>query len=225
MADALVSLLPYILGIAIVPVQIIILLLFLKDPQNGITKGVFFLSGITIIRLLQGFLFGLIFNLGASEADSGGKGPVVSTLLLVLGLLLLITAYKEFKKEVDPEDDPPKWVEKINSATNAKALVFGMQLTLISPKMWVFVLSAIGIISAAQLGQPGSFYTFIVFILLAQSLLILTLGIRMLLPKRSATMLAKASSWLEKNNRVILIVISLLFGALFFYRGLTGLFF
>ena len=225
MVTTLVELLPFIIGMAVVPVQIIILLLFLKNLKNGLQKGILFLTGITLTRLLQGVLFGLVLDLGASADSTSGKGPVVSTLLLVLGILLLISAYKKIKKEKDPEDETPKWMETVNTATNAKAFFVGIQLTLISPKMWVFILSAIGTISLAQLGQPQSIYTYIVFILLAQSLMLLTIGIRLLFPRRAVSLLAAASSWLEKNNRAIMIVISLLFGALFFYQGLTGLFF
>jgi len=225
MVTNLVELLPFIIGMAVVPVQIIILLLFLKNPKNGLQKGILFLTGITLTRLLQGILFGLALDMGASADSTSGKGPVVSTLLLVLGILLLISAYKKIKKEKDPEDEPPKWMETVNKATNAKAFFVGIQLTLISPKMWVFILGAIGTISLAQLGQPQNNYTYIIFILLAQSLMLLTIGIRLLFPRRAVSLLAAASSWLEKNNRAIMIVISLLFGALFFYQGLTGLFF
>ena len=218
------DLLPYILGIAIVPVQLIIMLLFLKDPKSGLLKGSLFLAGLTTIRLLQGIIFGLILNFGTSADAANGKGPIVSTLLLVLGILLLITAYKKYKKEPDPDADPPKWMSAIESATNTKAFVFGLQLPLISPKLWVFILSAIGTISAAQLGQPISFYTFIVFILLAQSFLVLLVLIRLLLPKHSSSLINAASSWLANHNRIIVIVISLIFGVYFLYQGFYGLF-
>ena len=224
MLVTLSDLLPFILGIAIVPVQLIIMLLFLKDPQSGLLKGSLFLAGLTTIRLLQGIIFGLILNFGASADGANGKGPIVSTLLLVLGILLLITAYKKFKKEPDPDGDPPKWMSAIESATNTKAFVFGMQLSLISPKLWVFILGAIGTITAAQLGQPVSFYTFIVFVLLAQSLLVLLVLIRLLLPKQSSSLINAASSWLDKHNRIIVIVISLIFGVYFLYQGFYGLF-
>jgi threonine/homoserine/homoserine lactone efflux protein len=224
MLVTLSDLLPFILGIAIVPVQLIIMLLFLKDPKSGLIKGFLFLAGITIVRLLQGIIFGLILNFGTSADGANGKGPIVSTLLLVLGILLLITAYKKIKKEPDPDADPPKWMSAIESASNTKAFVFGIQLPLISPKLWVFILGAIGTISAAQLGQPTSFITFIVFVLLAQSLMLLLVLIRLILPKHSSSLINAASSWLDKNNRIIVIVISLIFGVYFFYQGFYGLF-
>jgi hypothetical protein len=224
MLVTLSDLLPYILGIAIVPVQLIIMLLFLKNPQSGLAKGILFLVGITTTRLLQGIIFGLVLNFGASADSQNGKGPIISTLLLVLGIMLLITAYKKIKKEPDPYSDPPKWMSAIESATNTKAFVFGLQLPLISPKLWVFILGAIGTISAAQLGQPISFYTFIVFVLLAQSLMTLLVLIRLLLPKHASSVINSASSWLANHNRIIVIVISLIFGVYFLYQGFYGLF-
>jgi len=224
MNTTLVELIPMIIGIAIVPIQLIILLMFLKDAKTGLKKGILFLTGIIVTLLLQGVLFGLILDPGASKDAAGGKGFIVSTLLLVLGILMLISAYKKIMKVPDLEDEPPKWIESLNAATNFKALKLGVKITLITPKNWVFILGAIGIISLAQLGQPMSIYTYLVYILLTQILLLITIGIRLLLPKHSITMIATASSWLEKNNRAVLIVVYLIFGAFFFYQGSTGLF-
>jgi hypothetical protein len=223
MNETLINLLPFIFGSAIVPVQIIIILLFLKDQQSGLQKALVFLAGMSAVRLLQGFLFGQILNIGASATQAGGKSPVVSAFLLVLGILLLTTAYKKIKKEEDPDGDPPKWMKAIDSATISKAFILGIQLPLISPKLWVFILGAIGTITAAQLGQPTSFFTFVIFMLLAQALLILPIGIRLLVPNRAISVLGAASSWLAENNRMIVIVISLIFGGYFLYQGVNGL--
>jgi len=223
MSETIIDLLPFILGSTIVPVQIIILLLFLKNQQSGLLKGFLFMLGMSTFRLVQGILFGLILNLGGSPDQADGKSPVVSTLLLVLGILLLNTAYKKIKKEEDPDGDPPKWMKMIESATTLKSFILGMQLLLISPKMWVFMLSAIGTINAAELGKPTSILAFIIFMLLAQTTLILAISVRILMPKRSKALLGTASAWLAQNNRIIIIVISLIFGVFFIYQGVTGL--
>jgi hypothetical protein len=86
------------------------------------------LLGVTTTRILQGIIFGLVLNPGASADNANGKSPVISMLLLVLGILLLNKAFKIIKKEPDPEDDPPKWIATIESATTAKAYTLGMQL-------------------------------------------------------------------------------------------------
>ena len=52
MNQTLINLLPFIFGSEIVPVQIIIILLLLKDQQSGLQKALVFLAGMSTVRLL-----------------------------------------------------------------------------------------------------------------------------------------------------------------------------
>ncbi|MBE9227577.1 GAP family protein [Phormidium sp. LEGE 05292] len=224
METLLVSLLPYIIGSAVVPLQIIICLLFLKSDRQGLFKAIAYFAGMTITRLLQGLIFGLIFIDAAASAEaSSDKNLVISTLLLVLGILLFIAAYKKWRGQDDPDDPPPKWLTTIDSSTPVKAFGIGLGLPLIAPKLWVFTLSVLATIAAAQLGQPSSTIAFLLFILLAQSLLLLPILIRILMPQKSKSLLDSISAWLTKNNRSIVIVVSLVFGLLFLKSGISGL--
>jgi len=221
MSDILVSLIPYILGSAIVPVPIIFTILLLKNPAQGLLKAVAFLGGITTMRLLQGVLFGLVLD--RPSGDAGEKGAVASTLMMVLGILLLINAVKKIRKQEDPDDPPPGWMTMIDNMTVFKAFQAGFGLLLISAKMWVFTLGALSTIGEAELGQPGGPLVFVLFVLLAQSLLLLPILIRILIPGQSMVILQGAADWLSRNNRVIMIAVSLVFGALFLYQGVSGL--
>ena len=110
MSDVLVSMLPLIIGSAVLPMQIIIEFMLLKSPKQGLLKACAYVAGMTTVRLLQGIIFGLILtgSAAASSEESSGKSPVMATLLMVLGILLLITAYKQWRKEDDPDAPPPK---------------------------------------------------------------------------------------------------------------------
>ncbi len=99
----------------------------------------------------------------------------------------------------------------------------GASLVLISGKFWVFTLSAIGVIEEAQLGQPSSIVAFLFFILLAPSLLLLVIIVRATIPGQSKSILEAISAWLTRYNRPIVIVVSLVFGLLFFIQGVSGL--
>jgi threonine/homoserine/homoserine lactone efflux protein len=221
----LISLLPFIIGSALVPLQIILYILLLKSPHQGALKAFAFVGGMTIIRLLQGLVFGLILADSAADTaeDYGGKSPIVLTLLLVLGILLLISAYRKWRKEDDPDDPPPKWLTMVDSFSPLKAFTIGFGLLLIGPKFWVFTLGAIGVIGEAQLEQPSSTFAYLLFVLLAQSLLIFLLLVRIFLPAHSKSMLEAISAWLNRYNRPILITVSLIFGLYFFYQGASGL--
>ena len=108
METLLVALLPYIIGSALLPLQITINILLLKSPRQGLLKASAYLAGMTTVRLLQGWIFGLILlNSSAASSEPGGKSPIVLTLLLVLGILLLITAYREWRHEGTRMLHPP----------------------------------------------------------------------------------------------------------------------
>jgi hypothetical protein len=224
METLLVALLPYIIGSALLPLQITINILLLKSPRQGLLKASAYLAGMTTVRLLQGWIFGLILlNSSAASSEPGGKSPIVLTLLLVLGILLLITAYREWRHEGDPDAPPPKWLTMIETITPLKAFGMGMGLVTLGVKLWVFTLSAISVIGEKQLGQPSSTIAYLLFVLLAQSLLLLPILFKIIFPSRSDILLGQISLWLNKNNDTIILVVSLIFGLLFTYQGATGL--
>ena len=225
MGTTFVSLVPLIIGSAVVPVQIIIDILLLKSPRQGLLKAAAYVGGMTTLRLLQGLIFGLILtNSAASSTEEGsGKSPIVLTLLLLLGVFLLITAYRVWRKEDDPDAPPPKWLTMIDSLTPLKAFGIGFGMLLIGAKFWVFTLGAIGVIGQAQLGQPSSTVAYLLFVLLAELLLLLPILIRVIIPKQSITLLEQISAWLTRYNRPIMILVSLIFGLLFLYQGASGL--
>ncbi|MEA3336394.1 MAG: GAP family protein [Chloroflexota bacterium] len=226
MISTIIALLPMIIGSAIVPMQIIMLLLMLTSESKGLSKAIAFVSGMTLVRLAQGVVFGLVFTggEGATETGSEGSSWIVSTLLTVLGILLLISFYKALTGEADPDAPPPKWMAMLDGMTPLLALGVGAGLLLIGAKMWVFTLSAIGIIGEAAIGQPSSSIAFLIFVLLAESLLILPILVRIILPSKSSVWLGSLSAWLEKYNRQIVMVASLIFGLLFLYKGVSGFF-
>jgi H+/Cl- antiporter ClcA len=217
----IIQLTPFILGSAVVPLQVMMIILLLNSPRQGLAKALCLVAGMTTIRLLQGVIFGQI--LSPEPGEVSGKSPVVSTLLIVLGVLLLITAYRQWRNEDDPDGPPPKWMATLDTLTPIKALVMGAGLVLISGKFWVFTLSAIGVIEEAQLGQPSSTVTFLLFILLAQSLLLLAIIVRVIIPAQSKSIMESISAWLTRYNRPIVLVVSLVFGLLFFVQGVSGL--
>ncbi len=221
MGETIIQLIPYIIGSAIVPVQIMLIILLLNRPRQGLVLAILLVAGITAVRLVQGVIFGWI--LAPEPGEAGGKSPIVSILLVVLGILLLITAYKQWRNEDDPDGPPPKWMVMLDTLTPAKAFLMGAGLVLISGKFWVFTLSALGVITEAQLGQPTSTVTYMLYLLLAQSLLLIAILMRIIIPGQSKSILESISAWLTRHNRVIVLVVSLVFGCLFFFQGVSGL--
>jgi hypothetical protein len=178
---------------------------------------------MTLVMLAQGVVFGLIFTGGGETADSGGSGWIKATLMLVLGVLLLISAFRSFTSEPDPDAPPPKWMTLIETASPIMALALGAGMILISAKMWVFTMSAISGIGDARLGQPDSSITYLLYVLLVMSTLIIPILFQLFFPARATALLGSLGDWLASHNRQIMIVVSLVFGLLFLYQGVSGL--
>jgi hypothetical protein len=218
-----VTLIPLIVGSAILPVQVTITLLLLRS-DGGRRRATAWVSGMMVVRLAQGLLFGLVFG-GAAAAggDDAGPGPVGSTLALVVGVLFLVAAAKKALDQPDEDAPPPRWMTAAASLTPARAFLLGGAAIALSAKLWVFTLAAIGAIEQAELGPPAAVTTYLVFAVAAASLHLAAIGITVVAPARAATLLDRASGVLERRGRAITIGLGLVFGTWFILRGLGGL--
>jgi hypothetical protein len=219
---AFLELVPFIVGGGIVPVHAILVLMLLRGA-GGLPGALLFVSGAMLVRLTQGAVFGLILGSAAGDGADERSGTIKATLLVVLGVLLLVTAVKKILKEDDPDAPPPAWLTTVSSAGPLKALGFGMLSIVIAAKQWVFTLGAIGVIRDAGVERNEGIALFLVFTVLASLLLILPILFRIVAPKRSTRILEQAGTWLETHNGTIVIVVSIVFGAFFLFRGITAL--
>lgn len=223
MTDLWTSLIPLIIGGALVPIQIIITILLLRSGAGRIT-AVAWVAGMTTVRLGQGLVFGLVLGGGASSGSSSdGPGTAVSLLLLVLAVVFYVTAARQLLRHPDEDAPPPKWMAIIDGIRPGKAYLLGVGLLAVGAKFWVFTLGAIAAIADAGLGTVPSIATFLVFVALTESIHLLALGVAYLLPQRSASVLARISGLLEAYNRPIMIVLGLVFGTWFLVKALGGL--
>ena len=60
-------------------------------------------AGTVVVRLLQGLVFGAILHWGRRDDTPGGHGWLLSSVVLVVGVVLLTTAIREILGGGDPE--------------------------------------------------------------------------------------------------------------------------
>lgn len=220
MGAVFVELLPLIVGAAVLPAWIV-MTLFLLRSERGVWKAAAFVAGATAVRLLQGVIFGFVFE--AADDGGGETGIIAATLLLIAGIAMLITAVKKWRKEEDPDAPPPKWLAMLQGLSVAKALGFGVLLMALALKQWVFTLSAIAIIEQAAIGLTASVLAFLVFVVGAQLLVAAPIVAYAIAPGATGRMLDTAQGWLTRYERVILTAVSFVFGLWFLWKGITGL--
>jgi hypothetical protein len=222
MGAVIVYLLPLIVGAALLPAWII-LALFLLRGEGGVRKALAFAAGAMTVRLVQGVLFGYVFGAAADAYGESGSNLITSTLLLVVGLVMLISAVTKWRKEADPDAPPPKWMAVLGRLSALKAFGVGALLMALSIKQWVFTLSAIAVIEQAQLSHTGNVLAYLLFVLAAQSLVLAPILVSAVAPTQAARMLDAMQGWLERNSRVIVITVLLIFGVWLLWKGINGL--
>ena len=222
MGAVIVYLLPLVIGAALLPASIIIAL-FLLRGEGGIRKALAFAAGAMTVRLAQGVLFGYVFGAAADAYGESGSNLITSTLLLVVGIAMLISAVIKWRKEEDPDAPPPKWMAVLGGLSALQAFGIGALLMALSMKQWVFTLSAIAVIEQAQLSHTGNVLAYLFFVVAAQSLVLAPIIVSALAPTHAARMLDAMQGWLERSSRVIMIAVLLIFGVWLLWKGIYGL--
>lgn len=216
---ALVQLIPLVIGSVMMPTWIL-LVLFLLRQRDGQVTAIAFVGGVTAVRLLQGIIFGLFISAYHFDAKRGQSGTLVSTLLIIVGIIMWVTALTLILRTDDGADDTlPLWQRMINAITPLKAFGLGALLVLTSSRAWVFTLTALGIIGRAELSAGESLVAFLLFVLGAEILLVAPILVSMW----SSTRFGDMAYWLEKHERPIMIVASFIVGGYFLWQGGTGL--
>lgn len=222
MTDLWTTLIPLIVGSAVLPIQLAITILLLRSGSGRLT-AIAWVAGMTAVRLAQGIVFGFVLGTGAGTEGPTRPGPMVSTLLLVVAIVFLVSAARKLLDQPDEDAPPPRWMTMVESVTPGRALLLGAGLVTVSAKLWAFTLGAIGAIAEAGLGQAGAVATFLVFVVAAESLHLAAIGTTILMPARSAVLLERASAALARFGRPIMIALGLVFGLWFLYKALVGL--
>jgi hypothetical protein len=223
MSELWTALVPLTIGSAVVPIQIVLTILFLRSDAGRIT-AVAWVAGMTAVRLAQGVVFGLVLTSGEeTSGTSDGPGDVVSAILLVAAVLFLVTAFRQAFHDEDPDAPPPRWLALTESITPLRAFLLGGGMLLISVKFWVFTLGAIAAIADAGLGRSEGIVAYVVFAVLAASVSIALIAVAYLLPGRSAGILDRVGGLLTTYNRWIVMTLGFVFGSWFLVKALIGL--
>lgn len=221
MAELILSLLPLAVAAALQPPQVIALVILLQT-RKGLTNALAYIVGMIAFRLLLGGIFWvLISNVEETVETSGGNfSLLVGTVLLVLGILMLVNALRRGFSTHGEDEAAASWLDKLQDVTPLRAALVGVAFLALDPKDWLVDISAINLIADADLIGLQSLLTFLVYILMAQSLLLIPLILSFFLPQRTQSSLSRLTAWMKRQERAIEIVFALIFGLLFLYTGL-----
>jgi len=224
MPELWIDLLPLVVAMAIVPGRFLVLILLFHTKQ-AVANSLAFVAGMASTMLIEGLAFALIFNLTGTFAVEGSAAPpaIIAILYVVMGVLMLVVAAKQIFQKEDEDKAPPKWLAEIDSFTIGKSYKLGLGWLFISPKQWIFTLTAVAIIFAADLDPLTSLFNYLLFILIVLSLFFLLVLIYVVFGDRSQKFLDRLFKWLKEHANTIVLVVLIVFGLYFLLKGISGL--
>ena len=120
MGQAIGDFLPSAVGVAISPLPIVAVVLMLVTPR-GRTNGPAFVAGWCIGLAIVGAIVLTVAG-GASASTDSGPATWVDVLFLILGLLLILVAAKQWRGRPHDEEPPtPEWMGALDEFSRAKA--------------------------------------------------------------------------------------------------------
>jgi threonine/homoserine/homoserine lactone efflux protein len=210
--------------VAISPVPIIAVVLMLATPR-GRVNGPAFLAGWLLGLAVVGTLV-LVASNGAGASDSDATPATwVSWLKLVLGVLLVSVAVKQWRgrPRAGEAGTLPKWMQAIDTFTPGRAVAMGVALSAINPKNLLLTVSAAAAIAQADVSTGDEAVALAVFVVIG------TLGpaapwlITVFMGSRARGILDDLKAWMGTHNAAIMAVLCLVIGARLLGDGISGL--
>ena len=223
MGQAIGGSLALAVGIALSPIPIIAVVLMLTSEKARINGPVFVLGWLAGLGIVGAIVLAVAGPGGASK--SGSPATWVSWVKIVLGVLLLLVAARQFRSRPHSGEEPhmPTWMTTIDKTTPVAA--FGLAAALAGANPKNLLLAVGGAAAIAQTGIPGGqqALAYLVFAVIGTLGVAIPVGIYFALGERSAKLLAGLKDWMTEHNAVIMTVLCLIIGAKLIGDAITGL--
>lgn len=223
MGQAIGGSLAFAVGIALSPIPIIAVVLMLTSAKARVNGPLFVLGWLVGLGIVGAIVLAAAGPAGAGK--SGSPATWVSWVKIVLGVLLLLVAARQFRSRPrgDEEPDMPKWMTRIDKTTPLAAFGLAAALSGANPKN--LLLAVAGAAAIAQTGIPGGqqALAYLVFAVIATLGVGIPVGIYFALGERSARLLAGLKDWMSEHNAVIMTVLCLIIGVKLIGDAIAGL--
>jgi len=223
MVTASGELLPLAVAIAISITTIITTVLMLLSPKAK-SRTVGLLVGCVVGVGGAVALFALLAGLLPTQ-DSGGSSPAAAVIKMVVGVLLVVLALRQWRGRHARDDraELPKWMAEVDSMMPGKALVIGLLLSAVVPKNLLLALSAGLIVGEAGLSGGQAAAVIVLFTAIATSTVAVPVVAHLVASARLRGPFERLRVWLVENNVTIMVVALLVIGVAMIGNSITSI--
>jgi len=223
LGQAIGGLLPFAVGVALSPTPIVAMVLMLITPKARVNGLVFVLGWVVGVAVVGAILLALADPTGAS--DDGEPAEWTYWLKLVLGVLLLLVAVREWRARPKPgaEVPMPKWMGMLDGITAPKAGGLAFALSALNPKNLLFIVGGAAVVAQAGLSTGDQVVAWIVFTVIATIGVAAPLVIYFAMGDRAASILDGLKSWMAHNNTAVMAVLCLIIGVKLIGDAVAGI--
>ncbi len=221
MGDALGSSLPYAVGIAGSPIPIVAVILMLFSPRPRVNSAVFvstWVLGIAAIVTVASVVPGL-------GADAESRGTARGALRIVIGVVFLLLAVRNWRRRAAPGEDPstPAWLNPDAGMGLRAAVGLGLLLSVLNPKDLALAASGGAAIGGHDLVIAQTAVAIAVFTLVAVSTVAVPVVVYLVVGARADDVFEELKGWLLRHNAAVLAVIWLVLGLVFVLEGVSAI--
>jgi threonine/homoserine/homoserine lactone efflux protein len=222
MGQAIGDFLPSAVGVAISPLPIVAVVLMLVTPRGRVNGPMFVLGWCIGLGIIGAIMLGIAG--GANASTSSGPATWVDVLFLVLGLLLILVAAKQWRARPHGEEEPPtpKWMGALDRFTPVKAGGAGVVLSALNPKNLLLTIAGAAAIARTGISTGEQIGAYIVFVVIASIGVAAPVVIYFALGDRSQRILENLKAWLARENAVIMAVLMLIIGVKLIGNAISG---
>jgi threonine/homoserine/homoserine lactone efflux protein len=223
MGQAIGQSLSFGVGVALSPVPIIAVVLMLATPR-GRVNGLSFLAGWILGLVVLGTIVLLVAS-GAEASEAGAPAEWISLVKLVLGVLLIALAVKQWRARPKGEEQPqlPAWMKTIDTFTPARSVGIAVVLAAVNPKNLILVVGAGAAIAQTGASTLDQAVALAVFVALATLGVGAPVAIYFFMGERASKILGELHDWMARENATIMAVICLIIGAKLIGDAITAL--
>jgi threonine/homoserine/homoserine lactone efflux protein len=221
LSDAIGSLLPAAVAVALSPIPVIAVVVMLGTPRAR-TNGPAFAVGWVFGLLAVGAIV-LLLTGGADDPDSA-TSTSVNWLTLGLGVLFLVLAARQWRSRPTKGQEPtmPTWMARVDGFDAGRSFVLGVALSGANPKNLALTMAAAASIAQAGLDASQNAIALAVFVVIGSSTVAGSVVYYLVARERAGGTLATIKAFMTDHNTVIMMVILLVLGAKLIGDGLSG---